>query len=317
MHLLPEHVSPTKQRDEKANETLCYLNSVARADQVLKLDALRGKIAVVVVIAHLLEEAFDVAVVDGNDHLWPYRLGELRRRHLGGPGCRNHQRQGSDASEGRRQGSERVPRIEEALVDDIGGVLWQCGGKNFLVVGWHGADRKVLALIAPLVQYNRLDALLGKGVLCLAIGDHHRAAQLHDLFQRGHIHMIGMVVRNDNRPHIPELVRRDLALHEREHTRVKQNLVSTLLYHQAGVNKFVDTHRFPILPLVKFVKNRWLPRTEALLFILPRVGDGEVPLCWLLGSPVLASTIYIKKTVTHSEDELSARVCMSRWSSCR
>src|SRR5437588_11850452 len=27
MHLLPEHASPTKQREEKANETLCYLNS--------------------------------------------------------------------------------------------------------------------------------------------------------------------------------------------------------------------------------------------------------------------------------------------------
>ena len=277
MHLLPEHASLTKQRDEKANKTLFYLNSVARADQALKLDALRGKIAVVVVIAHLLEEAFDVAVVDGNDHLWRYRLGELRCRDLGGPGCRNHQRQGPDASEGRRQGSERVPRIEEALVDDIGGVLWQCGGKNFLVVGWHGADRKVLALIAPLVQHNRLDALLGQGVLCLAVGDHHRTAQLHDLFQRGHIHVIGMVVRNDNRPHIPERVRRDLALHEREHTRVKQNLVSILLYHQARVNKFVDTHRFPVLPLVKIVKNMWLSRTENILFILPRVGDGEVP----------------------------------------
>ena len=32
MHLLPEHASPTKQRDKKANETLFYLNSVARAD---------------------------------------------------------------------------------------------------------------------------------------------------------------------------------------------------------------------------------------------------------------------------------------------
>jgi len=259
MHLLPEHASPTKQRDEKANETLFYLDSVARADQAMKLDALRGKIAVVVVIAHLLEEAFDVAVVDGNDHLRRYRLGELRRRDLGGPGCRNHQRQGLDAPEGRRQGSERVARIEEAIVDDIGGILWQRGGKDFLVVGWHGADRKVLALIAPLVQHNRLDALLGKGVLCLAVGNHHRAAQLHDLFQRGHIHVIGMVVCNDNRPHIPERVRRDLALHEREHTRVKQNLVSTLLYHQARVNKFVDTHRFPVLPLVNIVKNMWLP----------------------------------------------------------
>ena len=86
-----------------------------------------------------------------------------------------------------------------------------------------------------------------------------------------------MVVRNDNRPHIPERVRRDLALHEREHTRVKQNLVSTLLYHQARVNKFVDTHRFPVLPLVNIVKNIWLPRTEDILFILSRVGDGEVP----------------------------------------
>jgi len=277
MHLLPEHASPTKQRDEKANKTLFYLNSVARADQALKLDALRGKIAVVVVIAHLLEEAFDVAVVDGNDHLRRYRLGELRRRHLGGPGCRNHQRQGLDTPEGRRQGSERVARIEEALVDEIGGVLWQRGGKDLLVVGCHGADRKVLALIASLVQHNRLDALLGKGVLCLAVGDHHRAAQLYDLFQRGHIHVIGMVVRNDNRPHIPERVRRDLALHEREHTRVKQNLVSILLYHQARVNKFVDTHRFPVLPLVKIVKNMWLSRTENILFILPRVGDGEVP----------------------------------------
>src|SRR5713101_8658837 len=277
MHLLPEHVSPTKQRDEKANETLCYLNSVARADQALKLDALRGKIAVVVVIAHLLEEAFDVAVVDGNDQLRRYRLGELRRRDLGGPGCRNHQRQGLDTPEGRRQESERVARIEEAIVDDIGGVLWQRGGKDFLVVGWHSADRKVLALIAPLVQHNRLDALLGKGVLCLAVGDHHRAAQLHDLFQRGHIHMIGLVVRNDNRPHIPERVRRDLALHEREQTRVKQNLVSTLLYHQTRVNKFVDTHRFPVLPLVNIVKNRWLHHTEDILFILPRIGDGEVP----------------------------------------
>ena len=56
MHLLPAHASPTKQRDEKANETLLYLNSVARADQALKLDAHRGKIAIVVVIAHLLEE---------------------------------------------------------------------------------------------------------------------------------------------------------------------------------------------------------------------------------------------------------------------
>jgi hypothetical protein len=259
MHLLPEHASPTKQRDEKANETLFYLNSVARADQVLKLDALRGKIAVVVVIAHLLEEAFDVAVVDGNDHLRRYRLGELRRRNLSGPGCRNHQRQSLDTPEGRRQGSERVAWIEEAIVDDIGGVLWQPGGKDFLVVGWHGADRKVLALIAPLLQHNRLDALLGKGVLCLAVGDHHRTAQIHDLFQRGHIHVIGMVVCNDNRPHIPERVRRDLALHEREHTRVKQNLVSTLLYHQARVNKFVDTHRFPVLPLVNIVKHIWLP----------------------------------------------------------
>src|SRR6266487_2604805 len=133
MHLLPAHASPTKQRDEKANETLCYLNSVARADQALKLDALRGKIAVVVVIAHLLEEAFDVAVVDGNDHLRRYRLGELRRCDLGGPGCRNHQRQGLDAPEGGRQGSKRVARIEEAIVDDIGGVLWQCGGRDFLV----------------------------------------------------------------------------------------------------------------------------------------------------------------------------------------
>src|SRR5579864_2746703 len=161
---------PKKQRGEKANETLSYLNSVARADQVLKLDALRGKIAVVVVIAHLLEEAFDVAVVDGNDHLRRYRLSELRRRDLGGPGCRNHQRQGLDTPEGRRQGSERVARIEEALIDDIGGVLWQRGGKDFLVVGWHRADRKVLALIAPLLQHHRLDALLGTGVLCLAVG---------------------------------------------------------------------------------------------------------------------------------------------------
>src|SRR2546421_5504554 len=183
MHLLPEHASPTKQRDEKANKTLFYLNSVARADQALKLDALRGKIAVVVVIAHLLEEAFDVAVVDGNDHLGRYRLGELRSRDLGGPGCRNHQRQGPDASEGRRQGSERVPRIEEALVDDIGGVLWQCGGKNFFVVGWHGADRKDLALVAPLVPYNRLLVLLCKSVLCLPIRAYHSAAQIHDLFQ--------------------------------------------------------------------------------------------------------------------------------------
>ena len=69
IHLLPEHTSLTKQSDEKANEILFYLNSVARADQALKPDAFRGKIAVVVVIAHLLEEAFDVAVVDGNDHL--------------------------------------------------------------------------------------------------------------------------------------------------------------------------------------------------------------------------------------------------------
>src|SRR2546429_1527655 len=144
MHLLPEHASPTKQRDEKANKTLFYLNSVARADQALKLDALRGKIAVVVVIAHLLEEAFDVAVVDGNDHLRRYRLGELRRRHPGGPGCRNHQRQGLDTPEGRRQGSERVARIEEALVDDIGGVLWQRGGRGFLVVGRSGEHTAAL-----------------------------------------------------------------------------------------------------------------------------------------------------------------------------
>jgi hypothetical protein len=64
MHLLPEHASSAKQRDEKANETLCYLNSVARADKALKLNALRGKIAVVVVITYLLEEALDVTVVD-------------------------------------------------------------------------------------------------------------------------------------------------------------------------------------------------------------------------------------------------------------
>src|SRR5205807_1498664 len=123
MHLLPEHASPTKQRDEKANKTLFYLNSVARADQALKLDALRGKIAVVVVIAHLLEEAFDVAVVDGNDHLRRYRLGELRRRDLGGPGRRNHQRQGLDASEGRRQGSQRVALcwLHRTSVQKIGG----------------------------------------------------------------------------------------------------------------------------------------------------------------------------------------------------
>jgi len=35
-------------------------------------------------------------------------------------------------------------------------------------------------------------------------------------------------------------------------------------------------------------------------------------LCWLLGSSVLAYTIQIKKTVTHVEDELAARVCLSR-----
>jgi hypothetical protein len=57
MHLLPEYASPAKQRDEKANETLFYLNSVARADQALKLDALRRKIAVVVVCLTCQREA--------------------------------------------------------------------------------------------------------------------------------------------------------------------------------------------------------------------------------------------------------------------
>jgi hypothetical protein len=40
-----------------------------------------------------------------------------------------------------------------------------------------------------------------------------------------------------------------------------------------------------------------------------------IVLCWLLGAPVLAYTIHIKNTVTHTEDELAARVCLSCWSS--
>jgi len=35
--------------------------------------------------------------------------------------------------------------------------------------------------------------------------------------------------------------------------------------------------------------------------------------CWLLGSSVLAYTIQITKTVTHAEDKLAARVCLSCW----